>query len=409
MSVPHGRCYKRHRVWGGYEPEVSRETTSEGAWRTFRRYLQTVHLWLGLVLCIPIVVIGISGSALLLQSDYLSRSFPSATATGPKQPIMRAIEVALAAGPANARLGRVDLALSDGQPVTVQVQPPGRRVRPVKIYVDPVSLQVLGSQEVVPRGEALGFLIWIHSFLMMKSYIGVKVVGALGVVMTLMGISGLVLWLPKRGQWRRAFLVRRGARGLPLNLDLHHAAGIWTVGVFLIMSVSGIYLCFPKAIADAVHAVLPSGLGSGEAMAGFTPTPGPLDADMAVASAVTAVPDARAVAVQMPEQAGRPIVVFLETTRFADATTPQILVTFNQATGDVGYVDDPRYHGMAERVVNFQNAVHYGAAFGIFWKVMVFVSGFLPLFFAITGFNIWWARRRVSRRAPEAAQVVPAE
>ena len=386
-----------------------RAAADEGAWRRFRRTLQTVHLWLGLALCIPIVVIGVSGSALLVQSDYVSRSHPAATAAGAKQPVMRAIEVALAAGPENARIGRADLALNDGDPVTVQVQPPGRRVRAVKIYVDPVSLAVLGTQEVVPRGEALGFLIGIHSFLTMKPYIGVKVVGALGAVMTLMGISGLVLWLPKRGQWRRAFLVRRGARGLSLNLDLHHAAGIWTVAVFLVMSVSGIYLCFPKTIADAAHAVLPSGLGSGEAMAGFTPTPGPLDADMAVASAVRAVPDARAVAVQMPEQAGRPIVVFLETTRFADATTPQILVTFDQATGAVGYVDDPRYHGMAERLVNLQNALHYGAALGIFWKIMVFVSGFLPLLFAITGFNIWWARRRVPRRAPEAAQVAPAE
>lgn len=388
---------------------MSRATANDGAWRRFRRTLQTVHLWLGLILCIPIVVIGISGSALLVQADYVSRSFPPATATGAKQPIERAIEVAIAAGPANARIGRADLALRDGDPVTVQLQPPGRRVRPVKIYVDPVSLAVLGTKEVVPRGEALGFLIGIHSFLMMKPYIGVKFVAALGAVMTLMGISGLVLWLPKKGQWRRAFLVRRGARGLPLNLDLHHAAGIWTVGVFLIMSVSGIYLCFPKTVADAVHAVLPSGLGSGEPMAGFTPTPGPLDADMAVASAVTAVPDARAVAVQMPEQAGRPIVVFLQSTRFGDATQPEILVTFNQATGASGYVDDPRYDGIAERVVNYQNALHYGAAFGTVWKAMVFVSGFLPLLFAITGFNIWWARRRVTNRAPENAQAAPAE
>ena len=388
---------------------MSRESSSNSPSRKFRRTLQTVHLWLGLALCIPIVVIGISGSALLLQSDYLSRSYPSATAAGPKQPVQRAIDLAVAAGPANARIGRTDLALRDGQPVTVQLQPPGRRVRPVKIYIDPVSLKILGREDVVPRGEALGFLIRIHSFLMMKSYIGVKFVGALGIVMTLMGLSGLVLWWPKRGQWRRAFLVRRGAHGLPLNLDLHHAAGIWTLTVCLIMSVSGVYLCFPQTVANAVHATLPSGLGSGEPMTGFTPTPGPLDADMALASAVKAVPDARAVAVQMPEQPGRPIVVFLESTRFGDATQPQILVTFNQTTGDAGYVDDPRYHGMAERFVNLQNALHYGASFGLVWKVMVLVSGFLPLFFAITGFNIWWARRRVTRRAPETAQIAPAE
>jgi uncharacterized iron-regulated membrane protein len=368
-----------------------------------------VHLWLALILFVPIVVIGISGSALLVQSHYLNRSFPTATAAGSQQTIVRAIEAARAAGPQDARLGRVDLSVRDGEPVRVQLQPPGRGVRAVRVYVDPVSLEVLGTREVVPRGQALGFLINIHSFLMMRSYIGVKVVGALGVAMILMGISGLVLWWPKKGQWRRAFLVRRGARGLSLYVDLHHAAGIWTFAVLLLMSVSGVYLCFPQTVTGALTAVLPSALGSGEPVAGFVPTPGPLDADMAVASAVSAVPDARAVGVLMPEQNGRPILVFLETTRPGGATQPQILVTLDQATGDIGYVDDPRDHGMAEQVVNFQNALHYGVAYGPVWQIVVFVSGFLPLFFAITGLSIWWARRRVTRRVSEAVQSAPAE
>src|SRR5215470_16164794 len=126
-----------------------------------RRWVRTAHLWLGLILCIPIVVIGLSGSALLIQSHYFNRSFPAATAAGSKQTIMRAIEAALMAGPPASRLGRVDLPSRDGEPVTVQLQPPGRGVRPVMVYVDPVSLQVLGTKEIVPRGQALGFLISI--------------------------------------------------------------------------------------------------------------------------------------------------------------------------------------------------------------------------------------------------------
>jgi uncharacterized iron-regulated membrane protein len=323
---------------------------------------------------------------------------------------MRAIEAARAAGPADSRLGRVDLSVRDGQPVAVQLQPPGRGVQAIRVYVDPVSLEVLGKDEVVPRGQALGYLINIHSFLLMRSYIGVKVVGALGVALIVMGISGLVLWWPKKGQLRRAFFIRRGARGLSLYLDLHHAAGIWTIAVLLLMSISGVYLCFPQTVTGALGTVLPSALGSGEPVAGFVPTPGPLDADMAVASGVRAVPDARAVAVLMPEQSGRPILVFLETTRLGGATQPPILVTLDQATGDVGYVDDPREHGMLETVVNLQNALHYGVAFGPVWWIVVFVSGLLPLLFAITGLNIWWARRRVTARAPDpAVQNVPAE
>ena len=388
---------------------MSKDTRQSAANGRVRHYLRTAHLWLGLILCIPIVVIGISGSALLIQSHYVNRSFPAATATGSKQTIVRAIEAALAAGPQNSRVGRVDLSVRAGQPVTVQLNPPGRGVRPVRMHVDPASLEVLGTNEVLPRGQALGFLINIHSFLMMRSYIGVKVVGALGVAMIVMGISGLFLWWPKKGQWRRAFLVRRGARGLSLYLDLHHAAGIWTVAVLLLMSISGVYLCFPQTVTEGLTRVLPSALGSGEPVTGFVPTPGPLDADMAIASAVRAVADARAVSVQMPEQSGRPIVVYLETTRLGGATQPQILVTLDQATGDIGYVDDPREHGIVENVVNFQNALHYGVAFGPLWQVVVFVSGLLPLFFAVTGLSIWWARRRVTRRAPEAVQTAPAE
>lgn len=385
----------------------SRAAANDGGWRAFRRGLQTVHLWVGLLLSIPIVIIGISGSALLVQSEYLKWSVPSATAIGQKKSITQAIEAAQAVGP-NTRLGRVDLSLEVGQPVTVQFQSPARGVRPTTVYIDPVSLDVLGKVEAVNRGQVLAFLISVHAFLMMKPYIGLKVVGWLGVVMTLMGISGLVLWWPKKGQWRRAFLVRRGARGLPLNLDLHHAAGIWTLAVFLIMSISGVYLCFPQTFARSVNAVLPSGIGSGEPMAGFVPTPGPLDPDMAVASAITAVPDARAIGVQMPELPGRPIVVYLETTRFGGATQPQILVTFNEKTGEAGYIDDPRNYGMAETVLNLQNTLHYGAGLGWVWKFLVFVSGLLPLFFAVTGFNIWWIKRRVTRRTTVAAAAVTA-
>ena len=366
-----------------------------------------MHLWLGLILCIPIVVIGISGSVLLVQSHYWTRSFPTATATGEQQTIVRAIEAARAAGPQDARLGRVDLPLNDGEPVAVQLNPPG--AGSIRVYIDPVSLEVLGTNDVVPRGQALGYLINIHSFLLMRPSFGVKIVGALGAVMILMAISGLVLWWPKKGQWRRAFLVRSGARGLPLYLDLHHAAGIWTFAVLLLMSVSGVYLCFPQTVTGAIGAVFPSALGSGEPVAGFVPTPGPLDPDMAVASAARAVPDARVASVLMPEQSGRPILVSLETTRFGGATQPQILVTLDQATGDIAYVDDPRDHGILEQVINLQNALHYGAAYGIVWKVIVFVSGLLPLFFAVTGISIWWARRRVTRRTSEAFQNAPAE
>ena len=45
---------------------------------------------------------------------------------------------------------------------------------------------------------------------------------------------------------------------------------------------------------------------------------------------------------------------------------------------------------------------------GLIWKVLVFVSGILPLGLAITGLNIWW-KRRARTRVPEAAVTAAAE
>src|SRR5437660_507087 len=83
------------------------------------------------------------------------------------------------------------------------------------------------------------FIIGIHAFLAMPPPIGLPFVGWTGVIMTLMGLSGLVLWWPRQGQWRQGFLLRRGTRGLPFYFDLHRVAGTWGLLVFLAVSTSG--------------------------------------------------------------------------------------------------------------------------------------------------------------------------
>jgi hypothetical protein len=42
------------------EKPIGRIAVEGARWRAFKRGLQTVHLWLGLVLGIPIIVIGLS-------------------------------------------------------------------------------------------------------------------------------------------------------------------------------------------------------------------------------------------------------------------------------------------------------------------------------------------------------------
>ena len=120
---------------------------------------------------------------------------------------------------------------SVGESAAVQVAlPPGRRPQAgglnfvgLTLYVDPVSLQILGRAERRRASPFFQNLTSLHIALMAPSYYGVQTVGFLGIAMVLFGFSGLALWWPGRGQWRFAFGIRRGARGFRLNIPAGNA------------------------------------------------------------------------------------------------------------------------------------------------------------------------------------------
>jgi uncharacterized iron-regulated membrane protein len=258
------------------------------------------------------------------------------------------------------------------------------------VYVDPMSLKVLGSSEIIRRGPIRDVLVNIHEYLMLPGHIGLPLVGWMAVVMTFMGFSGLILWWPRKGRWLSAFLVRRGAQGLRLHLDLHHAAGIWGLVLFLTLSVSGIYLAFPQSFSETARAVFPSHALPDDPA--FPRRPAPSDPDQAFAFAAAAMPDARVRAIQLPRTSDRPFMVQMESVGFGPSIPP-ITVAFDAKNGDIS-IDDPRAYTTANRILNVLYSLHFSVGMGGVWTFLVFLTGLLPLLFAITGLNIWWLKRR---------------
>ena len=64
--------------------------------------------------------------------------------------------------------------------------------------------------------------------------------------------AALILWWPRKGQWRAALLMKRGTKGFRLNRDLHGVFGFWSLPVFMILSLSGVYLVFPTTFGDGL-------------------------------------------------------------------------------------------------------------------------------------------------------------
>jgi uncharacterized iron-regulated membrane protein len=230
-------------------------------WPTVRGWIVKIHLWIALALCLPLALLGLTGSLLVFEDELagLVAAPIEASRDGPAQPIGKVLAAAQAAAPASLRPISYLAPDAPGAAAEVRFAPPGR-ARPgpggVAVSVDPSTLKILAEEKT--GGGFLRTMFLLHANAMMQPPTGRAVIGWFGVAMLVLLVTGLVIWWPGGGRWWAAFRVRRGARGTRLHRDLHGAVGIWTLPVFLIVGLTGVYLGFPRTIGSAIGSVLPA-------------------------------------------------------------------------------------------------------------------------------------------------------
>jgi len=386
--------------------------------KPFRYWLQQIHLWAGLILCLPLVLLGITGSLLVYGHDIdrlLGGGDPPASIAGERH----SPGEVLAAATAQGEPGRLPVALrwpsEPGEAAAVRLSrpAPGRAgagnpfAGSQQLLVDPVTLQILDG------GGMPGWLRFVHDLHgnLMLGRDGRAVVGWLGIAMLVLGVSGLVLWWPrpgqwKGGQWRAAFGIRRGAKGLRLYRDLHGMLGIWSLVIFMIVSFSGVYLGFPQQTAATINAVFPGrDLRAALQQARVQPLAGApaIGLDAAVALARQQVGDGRLLNAVLPARPDQALRIGLARPGHAEGA-PAVTVLVDPWRHSVIAVFDPQEYSIGESIVGWQRGLHEGAGLGPVYRLLVFAVGIVIPVFAVTGFFMWWIKRRNRRNTERAKQ-----
>lgn len=266
-------------------------------------------------------------------------------------------------------------------------------------FVDPVSGKVLGTFTPQPSPLA-GMAHQIHESMMLGRN-GRTLVGALGIGMLFLGLSGLYLWWPKSGQWKYAFIVRPSARGARLYREIHGAFGIWFLLVFLVVTATGIPLAFPGLLGGGrpgggnggpPPAAFAQGLGFAAPQAIDVPDGAkalPLADLVAAAEKRTGL---KAASLTVPARPDRPVTVTMART---DEDGPPVTASVNPYSGEAT-ASTPRGprppRGLSIR------GLHAGDGLGPVFKALVFASGLLPLLFVVTGLLMWLKKRQARRR-----------
>jgi uncharacterized iron-regulated membrane protein len=374
-----------------------------------RRILFQVHLWIGLILCIPFVLLGVSGSILVFDGEIQKALSPEKeihASTGPIRPLDEIAAAALKSAPNGARVTAFNLPEKPGDPATVRLGQRGAGPRGGSVVaVDPATLAVLGT-ETANASPLFRIAHDLHGRMLINGPMGRPIVGWLGVGMCILGFSGLILWWPKKGQLKRALTIARGAKGYRFNRDLHGMLGFWSLCVFLIVSLTGVFIAFPEPITKAIVAVAPGrDLRGSQQSILVEPIRGakPMGLQAAADLARQAVPDARLLSLAPAGKPDQPLRITMAQPGWQERT-PSVNVFIDPLRAKVLEVRDPRAYTAGENIQAWQRALHEGSGFGLVWKWLVFLIGLAPVLFAITGVTMW-----VIKNKQRAAAHTPAD
>src|SRR5262245_54588781 len=167
------------------------------AWGLRRLWLN-VHLWLGLILFLPLVVIGLTGSLLAFHEELERVVEPQRYAVSDGPIAAPSVLLAAAREAAGDTFVVASLRLPEhaGEPVIANARAKGRPVegRPpqsLRLWLDPGTGAVLDTAN--PRGGVFGVAHQLHGSLLIPE-VGRKVVGWFGWALLISALTGIWLW-----------------------------------------------------------------------------------------------------------------------------------------------------------------------------------------------------------------------
>jgi uncharacterized iron-regulated membrane protein len=348
-----------------------------------------VHLWSGIIVGLYVMAISISGSILVFETNLMDER--PHLAQHPRQAnrsetIDYTKVVAAAQKSFNGEaLASIDMRTNDRRVVALVLKT-GNRQRTV--YVDAVSNKVIGSYIQEQRH---GILLWLEDFhnQLAGGRTGGVINGIGGAVLTLMCVTGLVIWWPGIKNWQRAILVQWKARWARINYDLHSAIGFWTVAFVTIWGATGAYFVFSQPIQAALgmfqskpskispwipgQRLLPAGTYVNTAMRAFG------DADLAYLYMDVFRPHGQ-------------VTAFLSRDPAVPLTLLEDIVYMDPATGNVLQMEGTRTWSVPERIAMATYSIHFGDFGGTSTKVLWVVLGLAPALLAVSGYLMWWNR-----------------
>ena len=383
------------------------KSNSVKAKRTALRYwIGKLHLWLGLTSGLVVFVIAITGCLYAFEQEIQNATQAYRFVKHDQRPVLLPSEL--------KAIGEREL---PGKKIhAVLYGKPGRAAEVIFYNIEPEYYYIIYlnpfTGEILKVKDALsGFFPFIldgHFYLWLPHEIGQPVVATTTLIFTVMLISGIVLWWPrnKKAAGQR-FSIRWNARWRRKNYDFHNVLGFYASWVAIILAVTGLVWGF-EWFASGYHK-----LAGGERSLMYSE---PLsDSTMQYPFSVPAIDR-----IYIKLRAENPTAEVLEV-HIPATTSTSIQVTINPDQGtywksDYRYFDQysleelkvshiyttKKEASFADKLLRMNYDIHTGAVLGLPGKILAFFASLMVASLPVTGFCVWWGRRKKSRKQKRA-------
>ena len=375
-----------------------------------RRLNFQVHLWVGIILTLYMIVIGVTGSILVFRPElerlFGLKAWQQVRAEGPLADIVTVVENLRAAYP-RSHIVSVDAPGENEATFVAVLQGRGR----VKVACGPSDGKVLG---VFPRSSNWLVVVQdLHESLLIPIHRTGRVLnGVGGALLLLLNATGMVIWWPGIRNWKRALMVDFQRSWRRINFDSHVAVGFWTILIASFWAVSAIYFAWPPQILRFVNSISPIVTAEPPVINVAPDTTGAdLDLRALVRHASTIDPGTALGGIAFPYSRRAPLGILMRR-RNAPGYEYVDTVYFNPYNGD--YISTWRYgvnQSAGDWIIWSQVPLHFGTYWGLSVKIIWAVAGLAIPLLAITGLLMYWnrvLRRKWKRLGKSRLAPVPA-
>ncbi|SEL66723.1 PepSY-associated TM helix domain-containing protein [Parapedobacter koreensis] len=360
-----------------------------------------LHRWLGIVSGMAVLIICITGCILVFEQEINQLLYPwlrveqqAANDQLPPSEIKARVEQQLPGT-------EVHSLWYYGLDKSVKISTENNAV----VYASPYTAEVLSTVE---HEDLFHWIEQGHLYLWFPPAAGRQVVGWSTFVFFVLLITGLVLWYPKR--WTKktvesSFTIRWKARLKRLNYDLHNVLGFYALIIALVMTITGLVMSFPWMrqtvfwMAGGTRVAPPAEVA--------IPPVAHMATQLDMAQAVDAVwlkvrkeiarHNREAVIVHFPHDEQEPIYACTDMyggswrDLLFDQTTLQLLPDSQRPIGE---------EHISRWLMRANYGLHVGEIGGLTTKVIYFLASLVCASLPITGFYIWWGKRKKRKRKP---------